>query len=134
MVTVPSATPVTTPDELTVALFVSLEDHVMTRPVSTLPLASLVVADNAFVFPILTDELEGETVTVATGIGVTVIVDVPVLPSLVAVIVAVPTATAVTTPLDETVATPGVLVDQVIARPVSVFPDASLSVALSAWV
>jgi hypothetical protein len=46
----------------------------------------------------------GETVTVATGTGVTVTVDEPLLPSAVAVIVAVPTATAVTTPDCETVA------------------------------
>ena len=40
----------------------------------------------------------GDTDTVATGTGVTVIVLVPVLPSLVAVIVAEPTPTAIARP------------------------------------
>ena len=39
-----------------------------------------------------------DTVTVATGACVTVIVALPLLPSLVAVMLAVPTAIAVTTP------------------------------------
>jgi hypothetical protein len=46
----------------------------------------------------------GEMVTVPTGTGVTVIADVPLFPSAVAVIVAFPGATPVTTPADDTVA------------------------------
>jgi len=45
------------------------------------------------------------TVTVLTGASVTVIDDVPVLVSLVAVIVALPAATDVTSPVASTVAT-----------------------------
>ena len=48
-----------------------------------------------------------------------------------AVIVAVPTATAVTTPLVDTVATPGVEEVHAIDRPVSTLPSASFNVAVS---
>jgi hypothetical protein len=61
--------------------------------------------------------------------AVTVMLDVPLFPSLAAVTVAVPAATAVTSPAEETVATAWSLEIQVIVRPVSVAPDASLSVA-----
>ena len=55
----------------------------------------------------------------------------PLLPSLVAVIVAAPAATPVTNPLAETVATPAAVVDQVTNRPASVLPAASWSAAAS---
>ena len=61
--------------------------------------------------------VDGDTVTVATGTGVTVIVLVPVLPSLVAVIVAEPTPTAVTTPVVFTVAVVASDVDHTTLRP-----------------
>ena len=64
----------------------------------------------------------------------TVIEDVPFFPSLVAVITAVPVATAVTRPVDETVAIVGSADDQVTTRPVKVLLLMSLSVALSWWV
>ena len=57
----------------------------------------------------------------------------PDFPSLVATMLAVPVATAVTTPLPLTVATAGSELDHVTVRPVSKFPFASLSVVL-AWV
>ena len=60
----------------------------------------------------------GATVTLATGIAVTVTVAVPDLPSLVAVMSDVPGATAVTVPSGVTVATPGVPDVHVMARPV----------------
>jgi len=127
-------TPVTTPACETVALFGSLVDHVIVRPVRTFPPASLSVAVNVVVEPLGIEVLAGEIVTVATGTtvaAVTVIADVPVLPSLVAVIVAPPAATPVTTPLDETVATLAVLVVHVMVRPVRMLPAASLRVAVS---
>ena len=62
---------------------------------------------------------------------VTVIVADPDFPSLVAVMVAVPAATAVTRPLAETVAMGLELVVQVTVRPVSSAPLASRSVASS---
>src|SRR6266545_2247437 len=64
----------------------------------------------------------------------TVTTAVPVLPSLVAVIVAEPVATAVSRPLVLTVATAGALLVHVTERPVNTFPLASLSVAVSCCV
>jgi hypothetical protein len=66
--------------------------------------------------------------------AVTVMLAVPLFPSLAAVTVAVPAATAVTTPAEETVATDWSLEIQVMLRPVSVAPDASFSVAESVFV
>jgi hypothetical protein len=76
----------------------------------------------------------GETLTVATGTAVTVTVAVAERPSLVAVMVALPVAFAVTTPVFETVATLVLLLDQATVRPVSVLLLASRSVAVSACV
>jgi hypothetical protein len=55
----------------------------------------------------------------------------PVLPSHVAVILTVPTATPVTTPVALTVAMAGALVDQVTVRPVSRVPVELRTVAIS---
>jgi len=106
IVAAPAPTAVTTPLAETVATAGVLLDQVTTRPVNTLPEESLVVALSGTVPPATTLADAGVTVTVATGTTVTVIADVPDLPSLVAVIVADPTATAFTIPLVETVAMP----------------------------
>ena len=74
--------------------------------------------------------LDGVTATVATGTGITVTSAVPLFPSLVAVMVAVPGPTAATKPVEVTVATPGALEDQVTDRG-SGFPSASRGVAAS---
>src|SRR5439155_1508395 len=71
----------------------------------------------------------GVTLTVATGTLVTLMAAVAVWPSLVAVIVADPAAPPVTSPLELTVATVALLVDQFTTRPDSGFPLASLGVA-----
>ena len=55
----------------------------------------------------------------------------PLFPSLVAVIVVLPAATAVTTPCADTVATAVFELDHVTARPFNTLPTASLSVAVS---
>jgi hypothetical protein len=60
----------------------------------------------------------GVTLTVLTGASVTVIDDVPVFVSLVAVIVVTPAPTAVTRPFASTVAAVGLLELQVMTRPV----------------
>jgi hypothetical protein len=70
------------------------------------------------VAPTAIDTDVGATVTVVTtggggGLAVTVTLDVPLFPELVAVIVAEPAATPVTTPLELTVAATALLVDQV---------------------
>src|SRR5439155_153955 len=80
-----------------------------------------------------------ETARSATVAGlplgaVTVIADVPLFPSLVAVIVADPAATPLTRPLPFTVATEVLLLAQVTTRPLSGLPPASLGVAASCTV
>jgi hypothetical protein len=81
---------------------------------------------------------ERDTVTLATGIGFTVMAGVgpELIDSLLAVIVALPTPTAVIVtgvPLAVTVTTAVLLDDQVMGRPVSELPFASAVVALSCW-
>src|SRR6266853_1894158 len=73
--------------------------------------------------------VEGASATEATGTGDTVIAAEPLLPSLVAVIVTVPTAPLVTSPLALTVATPGLLLVHVTDRPVNAPPAESFGVA-----
>jgi hypothetical protein len=74
----------------------------------------------------------GLTVTVATGIGVTVSVALPLLPSLVAVIAAVPAPTAVTRPVvGFTVATAVLSELQTTKRPLNTPPLASNVVAVA---
>jgi hypothetical protein len=80
--------------------------------------------------PAITLTVGGSIVTDATGAGVTVIVAVPLCPSLVAEIVAEPAATAVINPLVElTVATRALSEAQTIERPVRTDPFESLSTA-----
>lgn len=132
----PAAIAVTTPEIDTLATDVLLDVHVTTRPVSTAPFASRVVAVSAEETPgcVLTDP--GATLTVATGTTgtvtlCTVIAAVADLPSAVAVIVALPAATACTCPSANTVATAGLDVVHTTVRPVSKTPAASRTVATS---
>ena len=77
------------------------------------------------------------TVTVATALLlITVSCAEPLLPSLVAVTVSAPGASAVTIPVLLTLATLVGVADQVVVRPVSTLPEASRSVAVncSVWV
>ena len=104
------------------------------RPVRVLPLASFKTAVSCTVCATATLAEAGLTVTVATGTLVTEMADVPLFPSLVAVIVAEPTATPVTKPLPLTVAAPVLELVHVTVRPVRVVPLASLSVAVSCTV
>ena len=76
----------------------------------------------------------GLTVTEATGTAVTVMVDVPLFPSDVAVMVAEPAVAPATRPLLVTLATLGLLLDQDTTRPDSGVPFASLGVATSCTV
>jgi hypothetical protein len=100
MVVLPSATPVTTPLEETVAMEGLADVHVTVRPLRTVPLLDLSVAVNCVVPPVLTLAGFGDTVTLATGSATTVIVAVPVPPARDAVICAVPEAFPVTTPVE----------------------------------
>jgi len=135
MVAVPTPMAVTVavePLALTVSTAVLLEAHVIVRPVSTPLFESFVVAVSCCVPPTIIGVVGAETVTVATGAGVTVSVALPVIPSLVATMFAVPTLTAVTSPVDvPTVATPGVPELHAMMRPVRVRPWASSNVAVA---
>ncbi len=73
----------------------------------------------------------GASVIDAAGTGVTVTDAVPATLSLVAVIVAVPAATAVTTPVVDTVATADAFDDHATTRPVSTLPLASFVTAVN---
>src|SRR5919198_3824722 len=130
----PATTPETRPLEFTVATAVLLDDQVTVRPVRALPAESFGVAVNCWVPPTVMLAVAGLTATAATGTSATVTLTVPLFPSLVAVIVAAPAATAVTRPVAETEAIPGALLAQVTGRPVSVFPAESLAVAASCTV
>src|SRR2546422_404295 len=134
IVTAPAATPVTSPVEDTVATAGALDVQVTDRPESTLPAASFSVAVSCTVAPTSTTAVTGLITTDATGTFATVTVAEPLFPSLVAVIVADPAATPVTRPPDDTVATAGLPLVHVTARPARMFPAASLSVAVSCTV
>src|SRR5439155_924875 len=97
----------------------------------TLPLASLRVAVSCTVPPTYMLGAVGLTVTDATGTIATVTLAVPLFPSLVAVIVADPAATPVTSPAADTVAIAVFELVHATPRPVSTFPAASFGVALS---
>ena len=87
----------------------------------------MTVADSDTVAATAIDAVAGATVTVVTtggggGVAVTVTLDVPDFPAVAAVIVAEPTATPVTRPLEFTVAVAGLLLDHVIVWPVMTCP------------
>src|SRR5256885_182212 len=115
----PAAFAVTRPLAFTVAIAVSLDDQVTARPESGLPPASLGVAVSCTVCPTGTLADDGVTVTEATGTGtlVTVMVAVPLFPSLVAVIVAEPAPSADPTPVLQTPANLVCRVAHVTTRP-----------------
>ena len=131
IVAVPAALAVARPLALTLATPELLLAHVTTRPDRVLPFASLSVAVNCTVWPTCTPADAGVTATEATETGVTLTDDVPLCPSLVAVMVPDPVATAVTTPLPLTRAIVVSLLDHVTARPDKTLPLASLRVAVS---
>jgi hypothetical protein len=108
-----------------------LEDQVTTLPVTTTLFASLVSAESCCVAPAMTVAVVGLTVTEPTGTRTTVSEAFPDCPSLVAVIVVVPAASAVTNPAEETVATAVFPLLQVTTRPVSMLLLASNVVAVA---
>jgi len=134
IVAVPAATAVTTPVDATVATFVLSESHEMERSTTTVPFTSVTTAVSVVVPGTPMVAVAGLTVTVATGAAATVTADVPLFPSLVAVIVAVPTLIPVTRPVAETDATVALLEPHVITRPVRTVPFASFVVAVNCLV
>ena len=101
---VPTRTPLTTPLLLTVAILDAPLDHITVRPDSGCPLAARACAVRVIVRPTTMVGCDGDMLTDATGVGVTVTSAVPVFPPLEPVIVALPGATPVTTPPTVTVA------------------------------
>src|SRR5882762_6028471 len=130
----PAVAPVTKPLPFTVAMAVLLLDQVTTRPDSGLPFASFGVAVSGIVLPTCTLAEAGLTVTDATGTCTTVRAEVPLCPSLVAVIVAEPATFPVTSPLELTVATAVLELAHVTTRPDNGLPLASFGVAVSCTV
>ena len=123
-------------DALTVTTALLLELQLTVRSDNVLPFASLGVAVKTCVAPMVIGVDGTERVTVATGAGLTVIVGVglELTDSLVAVMVAVPSPTAVTVagePLALTVSTAVLLDTHVMVRPVRTWSLASLVSAVS---
>src|SRR5437868_8511817 len=112
----------------------SLETQLTDRPMSVLLVASLSVAVSCCVPPTIIGVVGADTVTDVTGARVTVIDEVPLCPSLVAVIVVVPAATAVTRPVVLTVAALVLPEDQITVRPLRTLPSASVITAVSCCV
>src|SRR5690606_11598607 len=117
-----------------VSTLVALDDHVTVRPVSRLPFASRSSAVNVWVSPGFRSTVAGTIFTDATGVR-TVTVAVPSTPSAVAVMVAVPSATAVPETFGPLVLasenTFASLVFHVIGLPVMMAPFASRSSAVN---
>jgi hypothetical protein len=129
IVTDPVATEVTSPADETVATDELDVVHVAVESERTFPSESLTVALSVAVSPIDTKESEfGDTVTVNVSVP-TVTEANPLAEPEVAMIEVDPVATAVTSPADETVATPVFVDDQVRVGLEITVPPASFTVA-----
>src|SRR4051812_10098048 len=128
---VPIMTAVTRPCAETVATSGLAELQTSDRPGSAPPFPSSVVAVACADPPCTIETWSSDTVTEATGTGVTIIRDVPLLPSLVAVIVAEPAVCEITSPLASTDAIDGSFDVQAIARPVRRLSPSSFATAES---
>ena len=134
IVTVPTASAVTIPDDDTVTTPVLLNDQFGVT-VAVVPSLYVAVALTDVVVPtvnVVDDTLTDKLDTVAVG-TTTLISNVPLRPSCDAMTVTVPTATAVTVPACVTVATAGSLVDQM-GITVAVVPSLYVAVAITAVV
>jgi hypothetical protein len=133
IVVLPAPIAVTRPFASTVAAAVLVEPQTIVRPVSTLPFASVVCAVNCCValIPRTRIAAAGFTVTVATGIGLTVITAVEVLPPAVALTVTDPAASAVSKPVEEIDAIAGSELDQCTVRFETTCPVAVVNVAVN---
>ena len=129
IVTAPAETPVTTPDEFTVARALLLLDQATVRRYSGCPAESWGVAVSVVVPPTVTVAVAGDTETVTTGTTFTVNVADACRPSTETTTTPVPAANAVASPPELTLVMLGVLVDQVTVRPAS---DSGCPLALRA--
>jgi hypothetical protein len=119
---------------LTVSAAGLLETQLTVRPERALVLPSFGTAVSTCVTPTTIGVVGDERLTVATGINATVIADIPIFVSLVAVTVVAPDPAAVTRPFASTVAAAGLLELHITVRPVSTFPFASFVAAVSCCV
>jgi hypothetical protein len=126
---VPLATAVTSPADETVAIVVSDDAHVTVAPDIVVPPASFTVAVIVIVSPHSENVCELGDSVMLDAAWVTVTAAVPLTDPDVDVIVAVPFATAVTSPADETVAIDELDVAHVTAAPEIAVPPASCTVA-----
>jgi len=130
----PSPTAVINPVDETVAIPSSDEDQSIVTSAISLPPASVAVAVTVSVSPIAPSVRESRESSRVAAACATVIAAVALAEPEVAVTFAVPFVTAVTRPLDETVATdPADVVHDTLA-PLIVAPFWSLTVADSCWV
>jgi hypothetical protein len=127
----PAALPVTEPVALTLAMAGAFVDHDTVLPVNGLPVLSLRAATSCTPPETTTVAVGGVRLTNATGATVTLMAADPLLPSLVALIVAGPVARPVTRPVLFTTATVGASLVHVTRRPPSGFPTLSRGVAVS---
>src|SRR6266576_6682247 len=131
MVVVPSTRPRTSPLALTLATTGLPLAQLTVRPLRVFPAPSFRVALSWRLAPRTTVAVAGLITTDATGALETVTAAAALCPPLVAVIEAEPAATPVTKPLALTVATAGLLVAQVTARPLRAVPFESFGVAVN---
>jgi hypothetical protein len=131
-VAVPGVTALASPEALTATIPLFVLAHVTACPEITLPLELFAVAVNCTVTPTAARvAVGGDTSTVTTFGWETVTTADPATPETVAVIAAFPTLTAVTSPAALTVATAAFELAHVAVLPETVFPEASLAVAVS---
>ncbi len=133
-VPVPLPTEVTRPADETVAMPVAVETHVTGAPGMAVPPASLTVAVSVAVSAIDAKESESGDNSILERTCATVTADVAFNDPEVTVTVAVPSATEVTSPADETVATVVSEDDHVTVAPDITVPPASFTVALTVTV
>src|SRR6187401_1396227 len=107
MIVPPGETAVTRPDELTLATCALLLLQDTPRPVIAVPRESRGWAVKVTLSPTLRVALGGWTCTLATGTPVTVMLAIPLLPSMLAATWTTPARRAVTSPESVTVATAG---------------------------
>ena len=119
---VPGPTALTTPSAETDTTLGAPDVQVTARCASTFPPASSATTARRRDPPTINAPVDGSTRSVAMGDGATVTVAVPLLPSLVTVIVAVPGADTVTVPSADTCATFTLLLLKLIGRPVNRLP------------
>lgn len=129
----PIALAVINPVDATLATDDALDDQETVRPERTFPEASFSVMPNAPCCPSTNCPAVGESVIddTAARAATTVMDAVPDFPSAVAVMIAVPGETAVTTPELDTPATALLLDDHVTLRSASTAPSASLLTAVA---